>query len=90
MSGAVDKDLRLRYYEDIIGGDSGNPTFLVFDDAVILLHAFWVSGGGPCPTVLAPELQAAMNLMSVRNGQSTKSLRFMDFSSFGKLQREAK
>jgi hypothetical protein len=40
-------------YEDIIGGDSGNPAFLVLDGQLVFLGTFTFSGGGSSLTYMA-------------------------------------
>ena len=45
--------IRQAMYEDIIGGDSGNPAFLVLDGQLVFLGTFTFSGGGSSLTYMA-------------------------------------
>lgn len=45
--------LQADYYEDKIGGDSGNPAFLIVNNELVLLGCWYGGGGGNGPSVAA-------------------------------------
>lgn len=56
---------RLGFYESIIGGDSGNPAFLIIDNQLVLLTVWTYGGGGSGTSVRAckNEINAAMTAL---------------------------
>lgn len=52
--------VRLSFSETLIGGDSGNPAFLVLDDEAILILTHHYANGGPFYTYYWNEVNAAM------------------------------
>ncbi len=45
-SGYPKSMIRSPFYENVIGGDSGNPRFLILGNHVVLLYTLWKGGGG--------------------------------------------
>ncbi|MGN0852840.1 MAG: hypothetical protein ACI4Q3_05640 [Kiritimatiellia bacterium] len=73
---------RLRFFEQLVAGDSGNPVFLVMnEDAILLLTSFRrsVDGApsGPSPTLLRTLLQYEMDRLA-----PGYRLREYDFSAY--------
>ena len=75
-------NLRQRYFEVNISGDSGDPVFLVHNDTVILLYTLHTADFGPFLTDYMDEIQNVMDQLSERNNQSLKQLNFFDFSQY--------
>ncbi len=64
-----------------IGGDSGNPCFVIIDNTLVLTHTLSLSNGfGPNLAVRKAEIQTAMDLLC-----SGYSIEEYDLSMFGKL-----
>lgn len=58
---------RLAFYEQKIGGDSGNPAFLIINNQLVLLTT-WTFGGAGSGTFLTPEINAINTMMTTLGG----------------------
>ncbi len=68
-------ELRRRFYEEIVGGDCGDPAFLVVRDGVILLATIDnVKGASPSVFMLGEEVQRTMD--SLMRGYKLKQYDF--------------
>ena len=74
--------IRRMFYEDMIGGDSGSPRFLLVNHELVLLYVMWKGGGGSgCfVTHFINEIQSSMN--NLMNGYQ---LQFIDLDVFQRL-----
>ena len=50
-----------RFREDIVGGDSGNPAFLLIGDQAILAYCLYSVAAGPAPHMYRSEIQQTMD-----------------------------
>jgi hypothetical protein len=75
---------RLTFYEEIIGGDSGNPSFLIINNQLVLITTWLSNDSGPFYTGLINVLNTNMNLLWTRNNRSGSSYTttVIDLSSF--------
>ncbi len=73
-------ETRLEFYETVISGDSGNPSFVVISDELVLLSVWTYGGAGSGHFISAykSEIEAAM--VSLGGGYST--LTEIDLSGF--------
>ncbi len=80
---------RVRFSEEIVSGDSGNPRFLVHSDEVVLLNLFLGGGHGSGPSLAyyKTEVQELMDILSSRNGlePSTYQIEESDLSGYGTI-----
>lgn len=58
---------RLALYENVITGDSGNPAFMVIDNAPVLLTV-WTYGGTGSGTSITPHLTTLNSIMTTLGG----------------------
>jgi hypothetical protein len=58
---------RLAFYEPKIGGDSGNPAFLIVNDELVLLTV-WTFGGAGAGTFVTPQIAAINAMMTALGG----------------------
>lgn len=76
---------RLIFSEEIIGGDSGNPAFVIYNDALIL-HTTWGGGGAGSGTPVysyIPEINAAIITSDAQSEADTGyTMTEADFSAF--------
>ena len=81
-----DSEIRMAYYEPVIGGDSGHPRFLVMGDNAILLDCVEGSpnspGHGPSVHYYRSEIQQAIESFGDTN---TWTMTEFDFSSYDEL-----
>jgi len=75
-------DMRRMFYEDMIGGDSGSPRFLLVNQELVLLCVMWKGGGGSgCfVTHFINEIQECMNNLMIGY-----QLQFIDLDIFQRL-----
>ena len=79
-------NVRQAFYEDMIGGDSGNPRFLLVGNELALLCVMWKGGGGSgCfITHFIDEIQASMDSLA-----SGYQLQFINLDAFERLSSNA-
>lgn len=58
---------RLAFYESKVGGDSGNPAFLIVNDELVLLTV-WTYGGAGSGTFVTPQIAAINAMMTALGG----------------------
>lgn len=58
---------RLAFYEDKVGGDSGNPAFLIVNNQLVLVTV-WTNGGAGRGTFTTPQIAAINTMMATLGG----------------------
>jgi hypothetical protein len=61
---------RLTFFESIISGDSGNPSFLVTDTGDLILLTLWTSGGAGSGTFVTPQISALNAMIATADAQA--------------------
>lgn len=72
------------YSETIVGGDSGNPLFLMFDNELILLAVHFYSNYGNSLIVFKNEILSAINQLTP---ETSYQLQEVDFSGFMEIRK---
>lgn len=75
---------RSQYYEQVIGGDSGNPVFTLINNEAVLLGGWykqWYGGGGLCTSI--PNYIAEINLILAESGMKLKEVDLSGFVTYG-------
>lgn len=75
----LNAEKRAEFYEDKVGGDSGNPAFLIINDELVLLTC-WTFGGAGTGTFVSDHISAINTMISGLGSSST--LTQIDLSSF--------
>jgi hypothetical protein len=70
---------RLEFYEEKVGGDSGNPAFFVINNQLVLLTV-WTYGGAGSGTFVTSHISAINTMMTTLGGGY--QLTQLDLSSF--------
>lgn len=73
---------RKDFFENLIGGDSGNPSFLIINGEFVILSV-WTSGGGgsgACISSYINEINDAM--LSLNNGHQLSTVDLSGFTNF--------
>ncbi len=81
-------DRRADFSESIIGGDSGNPSFLIVDDQLVILTV-WTYGGagsGTSFTYRKDDINGMMQQLSVRHSRPIYQITEQDLSDFGAVR----
>jgi hypothetical protein len=65
--GSLNTAQRALFYESKIGGDSGNPAFLIVNDQLVLLTV-WTYGGAGSGTFTTPQIAAINAMMTTLGG----------------------
>jgi hypothetical protein len=75
---------RILFHESIIGGDSGNPSFLIINNQLVLIITWTGPDSGPFYSNFISTLNTNMNLLWTRNNRSGSSytITTIDLSSF--------
>ena len=74
---------RLQYYEQVIGGDSGNPTFTIINNELVLLGGWykqWSNGGGLCTSI--PNYISEINTILNESGMKLKEADLSGFVTY--------
>jgi hypothetical protein len=74
---------RLQYYEQVIGGDSGNPVFTLINNEAVLLGGWykqWYGGGGLCTSI--PNYITEINLILSESGMKLKEVDLSGFATY--------
>lgn len=58
------------YFRTIVTGDSGKPAFLIIDNELVLLSAYWVPTGGPFVTERYDSINSFIEQLSPNQGYS--------------------
>ena len=76
---------RYEFYENLTGGDSGNPRFFVVNNDVILLCTFHHGGNGDGPSVIhyKDDVQLLMDELSVSAGLNAHDFRLEEYNFEG-------
>ena len=84
---------RLDFYEGLVGGDSGNPCFLLLGNERVLLYAVqghqpgnYYASVGYHTMLFSSEIQEAMNVLSSARGCPLFVLQSVDLSSYDLLE----
>ena len=84
---------RLDFYEGLVGGDSGNPCFLLLGNERILLYAVqghqpgnYYASAGYHTMLFGSEIQEVMNILSSARGCPLFVLQSVDLSSYVSLE----
>ncbi len=77
-------DPQLAFYEQAISGDSGNPMFMIVNNAPVIMCALLFANGGPSVVNYRSQLNAVMASLDAtyHPGQTAKQLTPVDLSSF--------
>lgn len=65
--GSLNTAQRALFYENKIGGDSGNPAFVIINDQLVLLTV-WTYGGAGSGTFTTPQIAAINAMMTTLGG----------------------
>ena len=86
---------RLKYYESVIGKDSGSPCFMIIDGQRILLYAVqghqwnnYLASKGYHTFLFKSEIQQLMDAMCDEMGCPRSSLQSFDFSGYLQLENQ--
>lgn len=74
---------RSQYYEQVIGGDSGNPVFTLINNEPVLLGGWykqWYNGGGLCTCI--PNYITEINLILGESGMKLKEADLSQFATY--------
>ena len=71
-------------YEELIGGDSGRPSYYIIGSQAVLLCAWWHGGNGDAPNIAnyTTDIQMAMNALSISNSAPQFLLTFFNLTTF--------
>lgn len=73
---------RRGFYEDIVGGDSGNPAFLIVNNQLVLLTCWTFGGGGSGSSVVAFKTAINAAMTSLGGGYTLTAADFSGFPSY--------
>lgn len=70
------------FYEDKIGGDSGNPAFFVINDELVILTCWWYGGAGSGPDIAYFKDQINTIMTSLGGGYQLTEIDLNSFTNF--------
>lgn len=73
---------RAQWFENVIGGDSGNPGCLVINDKLVLLTVWTTGGGGAGTSVVSFKTQLNAALTTLGGGYTLTDVDLSGFTSF--------
>lgn len=74
---------RSQYYEQVIGGDSGNPVFVIINNEAVLIGGWykqWYNGGGLCTCI--PNYINEINTILNESGMKLKEIDLSGFATY--------